>query len=139
MKLDFGCVRNIPPELRDVVVSFYYWFHIFAGRAIANEGLPMEVLSSGNVAGSLRSWIGDVAYWTSSIKAVPDFIKGFETISREKDGWLYDYTIEFVRNVLLYGNKNSMLPPILKRIILLFKRKRFEVINGISSLIEEAV
>lgn len=99
----------------------------------------MEVLSSGNMAGSLRSWIGDVPYWSSSIKAIPDFIKGFENISRKKDGWLYDYTIKFVRDALLYGDKSSMSPPILKRIILLFKRKRFEVINDISSLIEETV
>lgn len=84
MNLDFGVCPKIPPELRDVVVSFYYWFHIFAGRAIANEVLPMEVLSSGNVAGSLRLWIGDVAYWTSSIKAVPDFIKGFENITETR-------------------------------------------------------
>ncbi len=118
MKLDFGGVRNIPPELRDVVVSFHYWFQIFAGREIAK---------------------GEVAYWTSMIKAIPDMIEGFKNISREKNGWLYDYTIEFVRDFILYRSRSSMLPPILKRIILLFKRKRFEVINGISSLIEEAV
>lgn len=133
---DIGTLKDLPPKLRNSIASFYYHFFLFAGKTLASDETPLEIFTSSNPRKSLFTWTKDVAWWIAASEAIPDYVKGLRQIDSIKQPNLYNYTVDFINDMICYDmGKIAFLPPILRKSLLLFKKKKFKNIPGLDEII----
>jgi hypothetical protein len=129
--VDIGSIKNLPPKLRNSIASFYYNFIQFSSSALVSGGQP-GFPDAPNPQRVLQEFIKDVAWWTATAKAIPGFVKDLQEIDRTQQPRLYDYTVYFINDLICYDvGKLIMLPPILRKPLLLLKRRKFQEIPGL--------
>ena len=121
-----GSLDDIPPELANTIANVYYSFY-----AQATGG------STSFVHDDIKAFIEDTASVLSSYKYAQEFVGGLRKIDRRKQPVLYDFTVEFILDILKYQIDRAHEKSGLRRMIeRSFRRNKVREIPNLYALIK---